>query len=518
MFRVEYLIIVDSINTTTIKALKNLIQSDVDFSIAKNKINFKGYSFLFYVNQGKVATEKKPTYFYLKLICEEEEDIENFTTALKSLRKVLSIVNKHQFILWDDISKHYSTKAYLKIYFIENLMRKLLTKFMLVNLGMNWTIDRIPIDVEKSINKNNNDVNFLNNIDFIQLSNFLFSENYPTHKESLIRKLNQAKDLSNIDINEIKSLLPESNWDKYFENLVECEGDYLNKRWKKLYDLRNSVAHTKSFKLQDLNEVERISGEIAAYLEDAIAKLDEVIIPEEEVENVIENVATERNKEIGGFISNFREVDNLITLVHKQLNRNTGELRDGILSFKQKLDDIYSLAVFPKSTYLKLIKIGKIRDTIVHGTNNDLSNIALSKPNEELVEIIEFIRKMVQVDETFHLEKIKDKKMINLYKELKENISKLPEISIKFNKHYISFIRYGNIVDVKIQQKSVKIWINLSKGAIKNPLKIVKDVSNIGHLGNGDYEISLIDNKHINQIIEYVQISYEKDQQNHENK
>jgi len=206
MFTVEYLIIVGDVNTTTIQSLKNLIQSDDEILLSKNNLIIRETKFPFEFSKGLVATGEKPTYFHLKFHCNDEQHIDDFTILLRHIRGRLSMINKTQFKLWDDISKYYSSKAYHKIYHIENLMRKLLTKFMLVNLGMAWTTDRIPGDVKNSMNNNNKDINFLNNIDFIKLSDFLFSENYPTHKESVIKKLNQAKDLSTMDIEEIRSL------------------------------------------------------------------------------------------------------------------------------------------------------------------------------------------------------------------------------------------------------------------------------------------------------------------------
>ncbi|ELV8738233.1 hypothetical protein QNF08_004549, partial [Vibrio vulnificus] len=141
-------------------------------------------------------------------------------------------------------------------------MRLLITKFMLTKIGLGWTKERVPTDVQQSINSNNTDANYLNNVDFIQLKNFLFSENYPNHKDSLIKKLKSAKDFANLELDDIKSLIPESNWDRFFQPLVGCEADFLKKRWDQLYELRCKVAHNKDFNKTNLEDVSKLALEL----------------------------------------------------------------------------------------------------------------------------------------------------------------------------------------------------------------------------------------------------------------
>lgn len=509
MYKVEYLIIADKVNTTTIKSLKNLIQSDDQITLSKTHLRVGENSFEYEVTNGKINTGDKSTYFHLKFYCAEEKDIEEFASALRKVRGRLSMINKTHFTVWDDISKYYSTQAYIKIHHVENLMRKLLTKFMLVNLGMDWTSDRVPSDVKKSININNKDTNFLNNVDFIRLSDFLFSENYPTHKESVIKKLHQAKDLSSLNIEEIKSLLPESNWSKYFASLVECEGEYLNKIWKKLYDLRNSIAHNKSFTKNDQLEVEKLTGEIGGYLEDAISKLDEVIVPDEEIEEVVESVVSERNEQIGAFIDNYRKLEYSLQALHRQLNSNGEKIQRAFVPLRKVTAELAAKELIPKGFRESIDRLSTIRNVVVHGTSIDFVPTELSRFSLELEDYTDRIKQMLLVEETDHLEGIKDDKILQIYRDLKSRILQLDGIEVKYNKHYISFTRDRNITDVKIQQKSVKVWINLNKGELEDPNQIAKDVSNIGHLGNGDYEINLTSIDLIDEVMKLVRQSYD---------
>jgi predicted transport protein/ABC-type cobalamin/Fe3+-siderophores transport system ATPase subunit len=99
---------------------------------------------------------------------------------------------------------------------------------------------------------------------------------------------------------------------------------------------------------------------------------------------------------------------------------------------------------------------------------------------------------------------------VNLYKELKKSILSLDnDIKIIPLKDYIAFKKKSNIVDITIQSKQIKMWLNLKKGQLNDERGLTRDVSNTGHWGNGDYEL-IIKNKSnfayivglINQVLE----------------
>ncbi|HHF3665647.1 TPA: DUF5655 domain-containing protein, partial [Haemophilus influenzae] len=79
-----------------------------------------------------------------------------------------------------------------------------------------------------------------------------------------------------------------------------------------------------------------------------------------------------------------------------------------------------------------------------------------------------------------------------LYEDFKQGILNLdPDIEINTRKLYIAFKKDRNIADIRIQQKNLKIWINLPYGELDDPKNLAKNVSNTGHWGNGDYEITI---------------------------
>jgi len=92
-----------------------------------------------------------------------------------------------------------------------------------------------------------------------------------------------------------------------------------------------------------------------------------------------------------------------------------------------------------------------------------------------------------------------------LYETFKTAILNLsPDIETTAKKLYVAFKKGKNIADIHIQQKSLKIWINGHKGELDDPKQLTKDVSNVGHWGNGDYELNVSDTKNIEYIMSLI--------------
>jgi len=66
-----------------------------------------------------------------------------------------------------------------------------------------------------------------------------------------------------------------------------------------------------------------------------------------------------------------------------------------------------------------------------------------------------------------------------------------------------------NIANIKVQQKSVKVWLNVSFESLSDPQNITKNVSSIGHQGDGDYEILLKDDSKLDAVFDLIKKSYE---------
>ena len=92
-----------------------------------------------------------------------------------------------------------------------------------------------------------------------------------------------------------------------------------------------------------------------------------------------------------------------------------------------------------------------------------------------------------------------------LYEDFKRGILNLdPDIEINTRKLYIAFKKDRNIADIRIQQKNLKIWINLPYGELDDPKNLAKNVSNTGHWGNGDYEITVESTQYLEYIMSLI--------------
>lgn len=99
---------------------------------------------------------------------------------------------------------------------------------------------------------------------------------------------------------------------------------------------------------------------------------------------------------------------------------------------------------------------------------------------------------------------------VELYEKLKASILNLENLTIRPKKKYIAFVGTTNIVDIRIQKNAIKFWLNLKKGQLDDPKKLARDVSNIGHWGNGDYEIRIWNDDNFEYILSLIKQSYLK--------
>lgn len=94
---------------------------------------------------------------------------------------------------------------------------------------------------------------------------------------------------------------------------------------------------------------------------------------------------------------------------------------------------------------------------------------------------------------------------IELYEKFKAAIINLADgIEIIPQKFYIAFKKGSNISDIEMQKKGLKIFINAKTGALDDPKGLAKDVSNIGHRGNGDYQIQIENDNDLEYILSLI--------------
>ncbi len=142
----------------------------------------------------------------------------------------------------------------------------------------------------------------------------------------------------------------------------------------------------------------------------------------------------------------------------------------------------------------------------IQNTGAQESIKTISPSNSSIDEVIQEVKVYTEDDHLAYAgEAIKE-----LYFRFKEAIINLGDIDVKPNKLYMAFIAGSNIVDIKLQKKALKMWVNLNKGQLDDPKKIMRDVSTTGHHGNGDYEISLNSDDNLEYILSLIKQSYKK--------
>jgi len=101
--------------------------------------------------------------------------------------------------------------------------------------------------------------------------------------------------------------------------------------------------------------------------------------------------------------------------------------------------------------------------------------------------------------------------IVELYQELKDRVLGLGEnIEVRPRKKYVGFVASSNFVDVHPQKSQLKLWINMMKGELDDPKKVARDVSSIGHWGNGDYEVIVKSADDLYYLMSLIKQSYAK--------
>ncbi|GAA9023847.1 DUF262 and DUF1524 domain-containing protein [Helicobacter pylori] len=94
-----------------------------------------------------------------------------------------------------------------------------------------------------------------------------------------------------------------------------------------------------------------------------------------------------------------------------------------------------------------------------------------------------------------------------LSKEIKALDEKIAE---KFNQDYISYKFNKNFVDIVVQTKDLKLYLNMKFNELQDEKNLARDMTNIGHLGNGDIEVKLETKENIPYCLGLIKQALEK--------
>jgi DNA-binding transcriptional MerR regulator len=213
--------------------------------------------------------------------------IDEFSEMCERIKSVAERISPGKTVintLWDDIGRLYAEKAYPIINEVENSMRRLIAKFMLINVGMNWSKDAITPELFNKIENFEDEQiysNDLHKLDFIHLKQVLFDKKRDINLEDLDRLLAKTK-FSEEDKEKILKYIPKSNWEKYFSSLLDEKDSSIEKKWEILYKLRNKVAHNRNVKKEEFNQILGLSSDIKDIILKATTKLGEIDLNEED--------------------------------------------------------------------------------------------------------------------------------------------------------------------------------------------------------------------------------------------
>ncbi len=145
---------------------------------------------------------------------------------------------------------------------------------------------------------------------------------------------------------------------------------------------------------------------------------------------------------------------------------------------------------------------------------NDIVDIDFIKKTSN-VKIEEFsieneqkeVNKEIKVyTEEDHLSKVSESTQ-KLYELIKSKILELDDIDIDVKKVYIAFKGRRNIADIEFNQNKLKVYINMKRGTLDDPLNITQNITNIGHWGNGDYRIEVSSEDDIDNVMPLIKQS-----------
>ncbi len=98
-----------------------------------------------------------------------------------------------------------------------------------------------------------------------------------------------------------------------------------------------------------------------------------------------------------------------------------------------------------------------------------------------------------------------------LFDILRKEIKALDErITEKFNQEYISYMFDKNFVDIVVQTKDLKLYLNMPFNELQDEKNLARDMTNKGHLGNGDIEVKLETKEDIPYCLGLIKQALEK--------
>lgn len=416
--KTEYLITFDSKDhiCANVDKFKSLLTSHSSISFStKTTLTFDSGEFQYQLALGNLTDGS--IYYDLTVENENEDLLEKYTEFLKEIRKICTkISGRNIIVLRDGIGEHFCNLGYPVIYTTENLMRKLISKFMAISIGYDWTDASVPKEVLDSLRTEGKKVksNLLNEVDFIQLSTFLFKKYTKADSSNFFDALKEKNEAESVTVDELKQYIPFTNWEKYFSRRVNCNSEYLKSRWEKLYEFRCQIAHCRGLSKLEFDELQKISTEVCEKIQTALDSVGDIHIGDDEREELAENFSGAANDKAAEFISLYNRLSKIIQSICElasneddiysryETNRTNIRMQSRYLCNNKGLMDI--------ATSRSIDELQSMRNKVVHQMG--ITNISDSELLETISVMNSVLDKLLMLD----LENVKKLKGVDLKK------------------------------------------------------------------------------------------------------
>jgi predicted transport protein len=147
---------------------------------------------------------------------------------------------------------------------------------------------------------------------------------------------------------------------------------------------------------------------------------------------------------------------------------------------------------------------------VQHKTTSDESISTISDDKTNVVNQVSKEVKVYTEDDHFNQPKISETTK-QVYLNLKEKIMNIgDDINIVPKKVYIGYKRKTNFIDISIGKNELWCWINMKKGELDDPKGLCRDITLIGHYGNGDFDLKINEKTDLDYVIFLINQSYKK--------
>ncbi|GAA7282454.1 DUF262 and DUF1524 domain-containing protein [Helicobacter pylori] len=184
-------------------------------------------------------------------------------------------------------------------------------------------------------------------------------------------------------------------------------------------------------------------------------------------------------------------------------------------SFQEKRDRENGFKQSPLRLNQSLKDLESFGEKEIEKRANDLADWALkiwTYPNLDAETLEKYKQKGKREKKAYDLSSYKfGSHSRELFDILSKEIKAFDErITEKFNQEYISYMFDKNFVDIVVQTKDLKLYLNMPFNELQDEKNLARDMTNKGHLGNGDIEVKLETKEDIPYCLGLIKQALEK--------